>query len=102
MGNAFQSDWEVINAEPNRPTMQQLTDQPGLDPIRSISLGGAELRAVLRSSDGVVLEEVEHRRFNYTLDELNGAASTWSEARRAIRRFAEKVADAYVAHASAR
>jgi hypothetical protein len=92
----------IVDAEPNRPTMQQLSERPGLDSIRSISIGGAELRAVLRSADGSVLEQVEHRRFNLSLTELNGAASTWTEARRAIRRFANKVADAYVAHASAR
>jgi hypothetical protein len=92
----------IIDAQPNRPTMQQLVDTPGLDWGRSISLGGAELHATLRSSEGVELEEVSHRRFNYTLSELNGAVNTWTEARRAIRRFADKVADAYVAHASAR
>jgi hypothetical protein len=92
----------IVAAEPNRPTMQQLSDRPGLDPIRSISIGGAELKAVIRGADGGVLSEVEHRRFNYSIQELNGAASTWTEAHRAIRRFAEKVADAYVAHASAR
>jgi hypothetical protein len=91
----------IVNAEPNRPTMQQLAEQPGLDSIRSISIGGADLRAVLRSADGTVVEEVEHRRFNYTIDEAVGS-STWTEARRSIRRFANKVADAYVAHASAR
>lgn len=92
----------IVRAEPNRPTMQQLADRPGLDPIRSISLGGAELRAVLKASDGTVLEEVQHRRFNHTLAELHGVATPWGEARRAIRGFADKVADAYVAHASAR
>jgi len=92
----------IVDAEPNRPTMQQLVDTPGLDWGRSISLGGAELHAVLRGADGAVLSEVDHRRFNFTISELNGAVNTWTEARRAIRRFADKVADDYVAHASAR
>ena len=65
--------------------------------MESISLGGAELHAVLRGADGVVIEEVTHRRYNYSLEEI-GAATTWSEARRAIRQFADKVADAYAAH----
>lgn len=90
----------IVDADPNRPTMQQLSARPGLDPIRSVSLGGAELRAVLRGANGEVLAEVDHRGYNHTLAEFQGMApNTWSEARRSIRRFANKVADAYVAHA---
>jgi hypothetical protein len=89
----------IEDAQPNRPTYQQLIDQPSLDAFRSVSIGGAELRAVLRSN-GAVLAEVTHRRYNHSLADLNGAATTWTEARRAIRQFAEKVADAYDAHAA--
>jgi hypothetical protein len=80
--------------------MQQLAAEPDLDYIRSFSIGGAELHAVLRDAEGNVLTEVDHRNYNQTLSEFHGSppATTWSEARRAIRRFAEKVADAYVAH----
>ena len=88
----------IIDAAPNRPTMQQLVDTPGLDAINSVSIGGAELRAVLRSADGRTLSEVTHRRYNYNLADVSGAATTWTEARRAIRQFANKVADAYVAN----
>ncbi len=90
----------IVDADPNRPTMQQLADQPSLDFIRSFSIGGAELRAVVRGADGQVLTEVDHRRYNSSLAEFHGMppADTWSEARRSIRRFADKVADAYVAH----
>jgi hypothetical protein len=87
----------IVDADPNHPTMHQMTETPGLS-MQSISLGGAELRAVLRGADGAVVEEVSHRRYNHTLEEI-GAATTWGEARRAIRRFADKVADAYAAHA---
>jgi len=93
-------DVAIVDADPNRPTVQQLSAQPGLDAIRSVSIGGAELHAVLRAN-GAVIEEVTHRRYNHNLADLSGAASTWTEAHRAIRQFAEKVADAYVAHASA-
>jgi hypothetical protein len=81
----------IVDAEPNRPTMQQLRDRPSLDPS-SISIGGAELQA--RLPDG---EVVTHRRYNHSLADIGGAATTWSEARRAIRQFAVKVADAYIA-----
>lgn len=87
----------VIDARPNRPTMQQLAARPGLDPIRSISLGGAELVAVIRGADGEIITEVRHRRFDYDLRDVTAATSTWAGARRAIRQFAVKIADAVTA-----
>lgn len=85
----------IVDADPNRPTMQQLVDEPSLD-FASISIGGAELRAIVRGADGAATE-VTHRRYNHSLADLGVAATTWTEARRAIRQFAVKVADAYVA-----
>jgi hypothetical protein len=94
-------DVTIVDADPNRPTFEQISAQPGLDPIRSISVGGAELRAVLRGADGAVISEVTHRRYNQSIEDVAfGAQTTWGEARRAIRQFADKVADAYVAAAS--
>lgn len=92
----------IEDAQPNRFTMQQLRTRPGIDPMRSISVGGADLRAVLRGSDGAVLAEVEHRRYTSSLRDLFFEPLTWTDAQRTIRQFAEKVADAYVAHANAR
>ncbi len=88
----------IIDADPNRPTMQQLVHRPGLDYGRSLSVGGAELSAVIRGADGAVISEVTHRRYNTDIQDVAlGASTTWSEARRAIRQFAAKVADAYAA-----
>lgn len=81
----------IVDADPNRPTMEQLSARPGLD-YNSISIGGAELVATLPNG-----ETVTHRRYNHSLSDLIGATTTWSEARRAIRQFAVKVADAYAA-----
>ena len=88
----------IIDADPNRPTIGQLAQRPGLDAMRSVSIGGAELRAVLRRN-GAVVEEVHHRRYNHGLQDVAFAPSTWSEAQRSIRQFAIKVADAYAANA---
>jgi hypothetical protein len=90
----------IVDADPNRPTFEQLRAQPQLDAIRSISTGGAELRAVLRGPDGAVLSEVTHRRYDHDLYDIGVSASTWGTARRSISQFANKVADAYVAAAS--
>jgi len=85
----------IVDAAPNRPTLQQTRDTPGLDPFRSISIGGAELRAVLRSNDGRILAEVEHSRYDHSLGDIIGPPSTWASAERSIRQFARKVAEAY-------
>ncbi|MGD9981294.1 MAG: hypothetical protein AB7H66_07015 [Hyphomonadaceae bacterium] len=92
VANASGIEVTIVDANPNRPTMQQLRETPGLDPIRSISIGGAELRATLPGG-----EVVTHRRYNHSLADIVGPATTWTEARRAIRQFAVKVADAYIA-----
>lgn len=89
----------IVDARPNHPTMQQIVDRPGLDPHLSISTGGAELRARVRTNDGTVLREVSHRRYSNGLIDIVRAQSTWTEARRAMQQFAEKVADAYEAQA---
>ena len=85
----------IVDADPNRPTMEQMSARPGLDMGRSISIGGAELHGALRGADGQVISEINHRRYTHSLIDLTGAESTWTDARRAIRQFAEKVADAY-------
>lgn len=96
LGAPLTVEISIVDADPNRPTMYQLRENPDLDAIRSISIGGAELRAVLRSADGAVVGEITHRRYDATLEDALGSG-TWSSARQAIRQFANKVADAYVA-----
>ena len=86
----------IVDADPNRPTMQQTSGRAGLDPMRSVSTGGAELRAVLRGAGGQVVAEVDHRRYDETLEDVFVPPTTWTSAERSIRQFARKVADAYV------
>lgn len=88
----------IVEADPNKPTMQQLTDTPGLDYGGSLSIGGAELVAVLRR-DGHVVGEVSHRWYSPSLADANFAGGSWADARRSIRRFANEVADEYAAQA---
>lgn len=92
-------DVVIEDAQPNRFTMQQLRSRPDVDSMRSVSVGGAELRAVLRDANGAVLTEVTHRRYTSSLRDLYFEPLTWTDANRTIRQFAEKVADAYVAQA---
>ena len=81
----------IVDADPNRPTMQQMRDTPGLS-MRSISLGGAELEAVLVSADGEVLEEFSYERRSHNIRDVIGA-TTWTDARRTIQTFARQVGE---------
>lgn len=85
----------ILDADPNRPTIEQSSRRTGLSTLGSVSIGGADLRSTLVSADGRVLAEVAHRHYSQNLDALTPyEPSTWTDARRAIHRFAEKVADA--------
>ena len=97
-GAAVTVETTLVNVKPSRPTFQQAVDKPGLDLVRSISVGGAELRARIVGADGATLGEVTYKWYE---DDLTYAyaTATWSDARRAIGLFADRVARAYVAHA---
>ena len=81
----------ITDLKPNRPTMQQIGDKPGLDPIRSISIGGAAIEGSVTMANG----EVQPVKFDYysnTLAEVQGF-TTWQDADRAYRRLATNLAE---------
>ncbi len=84
-------DVVIVNAKPNRPTFQQLSDRPGLDSFRSISLGGMELTGTAYDADGNVLATQEYGWFENNIRNVIGSG-TWTDANRASRRFAKKFA----------
>jgi hypothetical protein len=79
-------------ADPSHPTRRQLIDQPGLDFLRSKSIGGAALSAKVFSADGQVIDTVDYQRYPPTLQLGSAAADPWSDARLAIDDFAAKLA----------
>ena len=79
----------ILDAKPNRPTMKQLGDTPGLDAIRSKSIGGMDLRAVAYAADGSMIAEFEYDWYENNI-EMVQVAGTWSDANRASDRFARK------------
>jgi hypothetical protein len=85
-------DVTIIDAKPNRPTFEQLSDRPGLDSFRSISLGGMKLSGTVYDADGNVLATQEYGWFENNLRDVVGAG-VWTDANRASRRFAKKMAD---------
>jgi hypothetical protein len=86
----------LVQVKPSKPTFQQAVDTPGLDTLRSIGIGGAELRGRILRADGTVLQEVTYKWYESDLT-FSAPISTWDDARRAINGFADKVADAYEA-----
>ncbi|WP_298912105.1 hypothetical protein [uncultured Algimonas sp.] len=80
----------------NRPTFEQLSRQPGLS-FDSFGFGGAELSGELLTADGGQLGTVSYSWFetggglSFQFAQANGI---WTDARRAISRFARKTSDA--------
>jgi len=81
----------IVDAEPNRPTMEQMHDTPGLS-MRSLSIGGANIEAELVSASGEKLESYGYAWHSYNITHVIGAG-TWTDARRAFRRFARDVGE---------
>lgn len=82
----------IEDAKPNRPTMRQISDTPGLDPMRSISIGGARVTGTAYDVAGTPIGTLEYDW--YETDLTNAiAASTWSDARWSFDRFARRFAD---------
>lgn len=84
-------DVEIVNAKPNRPTFEQLSSEPGLDAFRSISIGGMELVGTVYDAEGNVVATQEYSWFENNIRDVVGSA-TWTDANRASRRFATKLA----------
>jgi len=84
-------DVTIVDAKPNRPTFEQMSDRPGLDPFRSISIGGMELTGTADDGEGNVIATQEYEWFESNIRDVIGSA-TWTDANRASRRFAKKFA----------
>ena len=80
----------IEDAQPNRPTLKQLSQTPSLS-FRSISLGGAEIAAELTAADGRSLGTMNYRYFETDLRDVK-SGSTWHDANWAFQRFASRAA----------
>ncbi len=81
----------LTDLRPNRPTFQQLSDRPGLDGHRSLSIGGATIEGQITTADGRTLP-VRYDWYSSNLADVRGL-HTWSDADRAYRRLAVNLAD---------
>jgi hypothetical protein len=82
-------DLVLTDLKPNRPTFQQTADRPGLDSIRSISIGGAAIEGQITTADGTV-QPVSFSRYSHNLADVRGY-STWQDAGMAFNRFARNL-----------
>jgi hypothetical protein len=82
----------IEDAKPNRPTMQQVSDKPGLDSMRSISVGGAKLTGIAYDASGAEIGKLEYNWYETDITNTIGAG-TWSDARWTFDRFANRFAD---------
>lgn len=80
----------ITDLKPNRPTLQQASDRPGLSIIDSISVGGATIEGEVITADGQRLP-VRFSRYSPTLDYVQGY-TTWQDAERAYSRLAVNLA----------
>lgn len=84
-------DLVLTDLKPNRPTFEQMADRPGLDPHRSISIGGAAIEGHITTADGQVLP-VSYDWYSHNLADVRGY-STWQDADRAYERLASRLVD---------
>lgn len=80
----------ITDLKPNRPTIQQATDKPGLDMMRSISIGGAAIEGTITTASGEV-QPVKYERYSNNLADVRGY-STWQDAGTAFNRLARNLA----------
>ena len=81
----------LTDLQPNRPTIQQMVDRPGLDGHRSVSIGGATIEGQITMADGST-QPVRYDWYSSSLADVRGF-NTWQDADRAYRRLAMNLAD---------
>ena len=81
---------QMVDARPNRPTFEQLSNQPSLD-FQSIGEGGASFEGELIRAGGERLGAFEYGYYS-DLATRPGVAGVWTDADRAIERMASRVA----------
>ena len=79
----------LVDARPNRPTMKQLGDKPGLS-YQSYGIGGAEIAGRAIAVDGAVTP-ISYRWYETDIRQAYGAW-IWHDAEWAFGRFASRLA----------
>jgi len=91
----IRADLVLEDATPNRPTIQQLSDNPGLS-MRSIALGGAAISGVVTFADG----HTELLSFSFRETSLRDdiGVGPWTDAERTFELLGDDLAHGHVPH----
>jgi hypothetical protein len=83
------------DATPNRPTIQQLSDNPGLS-MRSIALGGAAISGLVTFADG----HTEPLSFSFRENSLRDdiGVGPWTDAERTFEFLGDDLARGHIPH----
>jgi len=81
----------IEDAQPNRPTFAQVSSKPGLDPIRSISIGGAKVSGIAYDAAGAEIGTCSYDWYETDIMQVV-SATTWTDARSVFARFATRCA----------
>ena len=84
----------VQDIAPTYPTREQQKADPGMDPVGTRYLGGAELTGQLRDAGGKVLTSVTTRYFPPSIRWRSRSFEPWADANRAIGQFADRMGSA--------
>ncbi|MFN7129325.1 MAG: hypothetical protein ACK4OJ_09700 [Brevundimonas sp.] len=79
----------LVDMKPNRPTFEQIRQTPGLDPIRSVSIGGAAIKGEIITADGQS-RPVDFSYFSPNIRDVWGYG-VWRDADRAFERFGDRI-----------
>jgi hypothetical protein len=89
-----QADHVVVtidDAVPNRPTIGQVSNKLGLDPIRSIGVGGAKLTGSAYDASGKEIASLSYDWYETDISQVRGYA-TWTDAENTFSKFANRFA----------
>lgn len=78
----------LVDAKPNRPTMKQMGDMPGLS-MQSFGVGGASIEGQVISANGVATP-VSYRWYETDIRQAYGDW-VWSDAEQTFQRFARRL-----------
>ncbi len=91
----IRADLVLEDATPNRPTIQQLSDNPGLS-MNSIALGGAAISGVVTFADGHT-ESLGYSFREVSLRDDFGAGQ-WTDAERTFEFLGDDLAHGHIPH----
>lgn len=79
----------IADAKPNRPTLEQLSDRPGLS-LLSHGIGGAEVEGAYIAPDGTTTP----LRYSWYEGDIRWSwpSTTWADAEKAFDKFARRLA----------